>query len=358
MSVKTQIDGRRITVLVTGGAGYVGTHTIVQFLNDDIDVIVVDNTPQSDGRKPVNMQRVEELTGKSLQFYNESLNDVAALQNIFKRHRIDCVIHLAALKAVGDSVKKPLEYYENNVSGTLVLLNVMKEYGVKNIVFSSSATVYGLPSCLPMDESHPTGQSCTNPYGRTKYFIEEILRDLCHSDSQWKATCLRYFNPVGAHPSGRLGEDPNGVPNNLMPFVAQVAVGRRSKLLVFGSDYDTPDGTGVRDYIHIMDLADGHVVATRHVLDGQRNVNGWKAFNLGLGRGYSVLEVVSCFESVSGRKIPVELVERRPGDVAACYSDCSLAAKELSWNAKLTLKDMCADMWRWQSMNPDGYKSA
>jgi len=235
---------------------------------------------------------------------------------------------------------------------------VMKEFGVKSIVFSSSATVYGLPSYLPMDESHPTGQSCTNPYGRTKYFIEEILRDLCSSDPQWKAVCLRYFNPVGAHPSGRLGEDPNGVPNNLMPFVAQVAVGRRPKLLVFGSDYDTPDGTGVRDYIHIMDLADGHVAATRYILDKEKTVNGWKAFNLGLGKGYSVLEVVSCFQSTCGRKIDVELVERRDGDIAACYSDCSLAAKELSWNAKLTLNEMCADMWRWQSMNPNGYKSS
>ncbi|KZS19294.1 UDP-glucose 4-epimerase [Daphnia magna] len=349
-----------VVVLVTGGCGYVGTHTVVRLLEQNVQVVVVDNvawtTEGTEDSKPKSLQRVEELTGKAVAFHNIDISNGDALEKIFDSYRFDCVIHLAALKSVGDSCRLPLDYYRNNVAGTVTLLEVMKSHQVKKLVFSSSATVYGEPQYLPINEEHVTGQKVTNPYGRTKYFIEEILRDLCTSDPEWSAICLRYFNPVGAHPSGRIGEDPAGVPCNLMPYVAQVAVGRRPKLAVYGNDYPTPDGTGIRDYIHIMDLAEGHWAATKKILQNGSK-GSWLAYNLGLGRGYSVLDVVKCFESVSGRSIAVDFVCRRDGDVASSYSDCSLASSQLDWKASRTLTDMCTDMWRWQSINPNGYQS-
>ncbi|EFX83336.1 hypothetical protein DAPPUDRAFT_315823 [Daphnia pulex] len=357
----------QVVVLVTGGCGYVGTHTVLRLLEQNAQVVVVDNLAGvirgSDEKKPVSLERVEELAGKTVNFHNVDISDAEALDKIFKLYRFDCVIHLAALKSVGDSCSLPLDYYRNNVAGTITLLEVMKSHQVVKLVFSSSATVYGEPQYLPVDEQHVTGQRVTNPYGRTKYFIEEILRDLCTSDPKWSVICLRYFNPVGAHPSGRIGEDPAGVPCNLMPYVAQVAIGRLEKLAVYGNDYSTPDGTGVRDYIHIMDLAEGHWAATKKILKekgakaGEGVESSWLAYNLGLGRGYSVLDVVKCFESVSGRPIAVDFVKRREGDVASSYSDCSLAGSQLDWKASRTLTDMCRDMWNWQSINPNGYQS-
>nr|CAH0101447.1 unnamed protein product [Daphnia galeata] len=343
-----------VVVLVTGGCGYVGTHTVLQLLEQNVHVVVVDNlagvTRGNDEKKPTSLERVEELSGKTVDFHNVDINDAESLDKIFKLYRFDCVIHLAALKSVGDSCSLPLDYYRNNVAGTVTLLEIMKKNQVVKLVFSSSATVYGEPQYLPIDEQHVTGQRVTNPYGRSKYFIEEILRDLCTSDPKWSVICLRYFNPVGAHPSGRIGEDPAGVPCNLMPYVAQVAVGRLEKLAVYGNDYSTPDGTGVRDYIHIMDLAEGHWAATKKILkekgakageEGAGAGGSWLAYNLGLGRGYSVLDVVKCFESVSGRPIAVDFVQRREGDVASSYSDCSLAVRQLEWKASRTLTDMC-----------------
>lgn len=346
-----------LTILVTGGAGYVGSHTICELLNAGHNVICTDNLynafKQSDAALPESLRRVEELTGKSVVFYDTDIRDRDGLAAIFKRHKIDCVAHFAALKAVGESCRLPLQYYQNNVSGTCTLLETMAAANVFNFVYSSSATVYGEPQELPIKESHPTG-NCTNPYGKSKYFTEEILKDLCASDSRWNVISLRYFNPVGAHPSGKIGEDPNGEPNNLMPYIAQVAVGKRALLKVFGSDYETPDGTGVRDYIHIVDLADGHVYAINKL--GKDEIHGFITYNLGTGTGYSVLEMVKAFSKASGQDIPYELVDRRPGDIATSFADATVAKQDLGWVAKRGLDEMCADSWRWQHSNPNGFK--
>lgn len=335
------------TILVTGGAGYIGSHTCVELLLAGYDVVVVDNLCNS---KPESLVRVQQIAGRELKaFHHIDIADRDALRDVFGAHSIDAVIHFAALKAVGESVAQPLRYYGNNISGTVVLAETMAEAGVKALVFSSSATVYGDPASVPIREDFPTGP--TNPYGRTKWMMEYVLRDVAAADPAWRVALLRYFNPVGAHPSGRIGEDPNGIPNNLMPFVSQVAVGKRAKLSVFGGDYPTPDGTGVRDYIHVVDLAVGHVKALQRL--SQRE--GVLTLNLGTGRGYSVLEVVQAFERASGRKVPYEIVARRPGDVAQCYAETLLAERELGWRAERGIEEMCADSWRWQSNNPDGY---
>ncbi|KAJ8977956.1 hypothetical protein NQ317_008148 [Molorchus minor] len=347
------------TILVTGGAGYVGSHTVVELLKNNYTVIAIDNNVNcyATGKdKPESLKRVEKITGESVTYYNVDIRDKEALDKVFKLHKIDSVIHFAALKAVGESVQIPLTYYQNNVGGSSTLFEVMAKNGVKKLVFSSSATVYGTPQFLPITEKHPTGQGCTNPYGKTKYFVEEILKDVCTSDSDWKVVLLRYFNPVGAHESGLIGEDPSGIPNNLMPYISQVAVGRREKLQVFGSDYPTVDGTGVRDYIHISDLAIGHLKALERML--QPHYTSWKAYNLGTGRGYSVLEMVKAFSEVSGRQIKYELVERREGDIAACYADASLARAELNWTATRDIKAMCRDTWNWQKKNPKGFQTS
>ena len=333
-------------VLVTGGAGYIGSHTCVQLLNAGHDVVVVDNFSNS---KPMCLERVRQITGRELAVHAVDLRDESALDVVFDGHQIDMVIHFAGLKAVGESVEKPLEYYDNNVSGTLALLRVMGRHGVRDLIFSSSATVYGVPERVPIDESAPL--SATNPYGQTKLMIEEILRDLQASDARWSVTLLRYFNPVGAHPSGLIGEDPLGIPNNLVPYIAQVAVGKRERLRVFGDDYDTPDGTGVRDYIHVEDLAAGHLAA----LDTHAQDPGVHTYNLGTGRGISVLEMLASFEAACGTSLPHEIAPRRPGDVATCYADPSLAAEKLGWRATRGLGEMTADAWRWQSQNPDGF---
>lgn len=347
-----------LTILVTGGAGYVGSHTTLELLNAGHKVICVDNLHNAhrnkDEQLPESLKRVEQLTGKSVIFLSTDIRDSNALLEIFRTHKIDCVAHFAALKAVGESCRQPLQYYQNNITGTSVLLEAMAASGVYKFVYSSSATVYGEPQSLPITETHPTG-NCTNPYGKSKYFTEEILKDLCASDSRWQVIALRYFNPVGAHPSGQIGEDPNGEPNNLMPYISQVAVGKRDKLKVFGSDYPTKDGTGVRDYIHIVDLAEGHVHAIDKLAEGK--IHGFVAYNLGTGTGYSVLEMVTAFEAASGRKVPYELVDRRPGDVATSYADASLAERELGWKAKRGLQEMCDDTWRWQHQNPNGFKT-
>ncbi len=335
------------TILVTGGAGYIGSHTCVELLAAGYEVLVVDNFSNS---KPEALRRVEEIAGRKLgAFYRADIRDKAALREVFKAHAIDAVIHFAALKAVGESVAKPLMYYENNIAGTVALAEVMAEAGVKSLVFSSSATVYGDPASVPIREDFPTGP--TNPYGRTKWMMEFVLSDLAAADPEWRVALLRYFNPVGAHASGRIGEDPNGLPNNLMPYVSQVAVGRLPQLRVFGGDYPTPDGTGVRDYIHVVDLAVGHVAAVRRLTERQ----GVLTVNLGTGRGYSVIEVVKAFEKASGRPVPFEIVARRPGDVAQCYAEPGLAERELGWRAERGIDEMCADAWRWQSSNPEGY---
>ncbi|XP_074640872.1 UDP-glucose 4-epimerase-like isoform X2 [Tubulanus polymorphus] len=335
-------------VLVTGGAGYVGSHTVIEIIAAGYTPIIVDNMHNANEES---IRRVEELVGKKITFYNLNILDKAALNEIFQKHKIYCVIHFAALKAVGESMEIPLAYYKNNVGGTIALLEVMKENKCVNFVFSSSATVYGTPEKLPIDENHPTG-GCTNPYGKSKYFIEEILKDLCFAEKDWNVMILRYFNPVGAHKSGRIGEDPNGIPNNLMPFIAQVAVGRRPHLNVFGNDYDTPDGTGVRDYIHVVDLAIGHVSALKKIDENC----GLKIYNLGTGVGYSVLQMAAGFEKASGKKIPYKIADRRPGDIGSVYADCSLALNEMGWKAERGLDEMCADNWRWQSQNPFGFK--
>lgn len=333
-------------ILLTGGAGYIGSHTCVELLSAGYDVVVVDNLSNS-SRESIN--RVEKITGKPISFYEIDILDFNGLQRVFREHQISSVIHFAGLKAVGESVDKPLEYYWNNISGTVALCQVMQEFDVRDIVFSSSATVYGDPASLPIKEGFPT--SATNPYGRSKLVIEEILKDLNVSDSRWNVSLLRYFNPVGAHKSGMIGEDPSGIPNNLMPYIAQVASGKLESLSVFGNDYTTVDGTGVRDYIHVVDLAKGHLKALEYM---QQN-SGVNVFNLGTGEGYSVMEMVSAFEQASGKKIPYKFVERRPGDIAACYADPTLAEKELVWKAELGLEQMCADTWRWQKNNPQGY---
>ncbi|HDP25114.1 MAG TPA: UDP-glucose 4-epimerase GalE [Deltaproteobacteria bacterium] len=336
----------RRQVLVTGGAGYIGSHTCVELLGAGFDVIVVDNLSNS---KEESLARVREITGKPLTFIRSDLLDEAAIKALFKAHRIDAVIHFAGLKAVGESVELPLNYYHNNLTGTMVLCKAMQEHGVKNIVFSSSATVYGEPATVPIREDFPLGPS--NPYGRTKLMIEEILKDLHASDPGWNAALLRYFNPVGAHASGRIGEDPSGIPNNLLPYVTQVAIGHLPQLRVFGSDYPTHDGTGVRDYIHVVDLAIGHL----HALEKLFSNPGIVTYNLGTGRGYSVLDVVHAFERASGRTVPYTLVDRRPGDIAVCFADPARAKKDLGWSAKRGLEEMCADAWRWQKANPKGY---
>jgi len=336
-----------MAILVTGGAGYIGSHTTLELLKADFEVIVVDNLSNS---KEESLKRVQKLSGKTLQFYKADLLDKLALQKIFHVHDIDAVIHFAGLKAVGESVEKPLEYYHNNITGTLVLCEVMKEYEVKNIVFSSSATVYGDPESVPIKED--ARLSTTNPYGRTKHMIEEILRDLHVADSNWNVAILRYFNPVGAHPSGEIGEDPNGIPNNLMPYIAQVAIGKLPKLSVFGDDYPTKDGTGVRDFIHVVDLSLGHLNALEKLEENP----GVVTYNLGTGRGYSVLEMISAFEEASGQKIPYEIVDRRPGDIAECYADPTKAERELGWKAERGIDEMCRDAWRWQSKNPQGFE--
>jgi UDP-glucose 4-epimerase len=332
--------------LVTGGAGYIGSHTCVELLNAGHEVVVVDNLINS---KEESLKRVQELAGKPLEFHKVDLLDREGLAAVFDRAPVDAVIHFAGLKAVGESVAMPLRYYHNNITGTLILCEVMAQHGVKNLVFSSSATVYGDPSKMPITEDMPL--SATNPYGRTKLMIEEILCDLYVSDHAWNIALLRYFNPVGAHASGRIGEDPNGIPNNLVPYIAQVAVGKLAELRVFGDDYPTPDGTGVRDYIHVVDLALGHLKA----LEKLRSNPGVVSYNLGTGRGYSVLEVLAAFEKVAGKPIPYRIVDRRPGDVAASYADPAKANRELGWSAGRDIDEMCADVWRWQSNNPNGY---
>lgn len=334
------------TILVTGGAGYIGSHTCLELLEAGYQVVVIDNLSNS---KVESLVRVQDIAAKSLSFAELDVLDKAAMAEVFSQYSIDAVIHFAGLKAVGESVGMPLAYYQNNISGTLNLLEVMNAAGVKNIVFSSSATVYGDPESLPIKESFPI--SATNPYGRSKLIIEEMLRDLYVSDAEWNIEILRYFNPVGAHESGRIGEDPNGIPNNLMPYISQVAVGKLDKLSVYGDDYLTVDGTGVRDYIHVVDLAKGHIKALQKLAE----VPGCITHNLGTGQGYSVLEMVSAFSQASGKEVPFQIVGRRAGDIAACYADAALAQKELGWIAKKGLREMCEDAWNWQSKNPTGY---
>lgn len=336
-------------ILVTGGAGYIGSHTTLQLLQNDYEVVVIDNLSNA-SRDSLN--RVESITGKHVVFYPVDILDIDALRQVFTTHPFDAVIHFAGLKAVGESVQHPVTYYHNNVVGTLKLVQVMTEFKVSNLVFSSSATVYGDPTELPIRETMPTGAT-TNPYGTSKHMIERILTDHQVADPQWNVVILRYFNPVGAHPSGLIGEDPNGIPNNLMPFISQTAMGKRDKLRVFGNDYDTADGTGIRDYIHVVDLAAGHLKS----LERLQQMQGCEVFNLGTGVGYSVLDMVKAFETASQRPVPFDIVDRRPGDIAACYADPALAKAVLGWEAKLNLDDMCRDAWRWQSNNPDGYQS-
>lgn len=335
-----------MTVLVTGGAGYIGSHAAVELLQSGYDIVIVDNLLNSSKES---IKRVKEITGKDFPFYEEDLLNYNAINNIFNKHSIDSVIHFAGLKAVGESVEIPLTYYHNNITGTLNLLNIMMKHNVKKLVFSSSATVYGNPEQVPISESAPL--SATNPYGRTKLMIEEMLRDLYNSDNTWRIALLRYFNPIGAHNSGRIGENPNGIPNNLMPYISQVAVGKREKLYVFGNDYDTHDGTGVRDYIHVVDLVKGHIKALEYLNEN----TGVEAFNLGTGTGYSVLDLVKTFSEVNNVEIPYEITSRRPGDVAICYANPEKAEKMLKWKAEYDLRTMCQDSWRWQSQNPNGF---
>ncbi len=331
-------------ILVTGGAGYIGSHTTVELLDRGYEVVVVDNYVNS---SPKCIQRVEQITGKKVTCYNVDIRDEKGLSEVFDKHHIDSVIHFAGLKAVGESVAKPLEYYENNVGGTFVLLNVMRKHNVKSIVFSSSATVYGDPERLPIDEE--CSLHTTNPYGTTKLMIEQILKDMYVSDNSWAITLLRYFNPVGAHSSGLIGEDPVGIPNNLTPYIAQVACGKLPYLKVFGNDYNTPDGTGVRDYIHVVDLAVGHIKAI------EKSTPGVHIYNLGTGKGYSVLEVLHAFEKACGHKLPYKFEPRRPGDIAICYASTEKANRELGWKAQYDIDDMCSSLWNWQTKNPDGF---
>ena len=334
-------------ILITGGAGYIGSHTALELLNEGYEVVIYDNLGNSSRES---IKRVEELTGKSMSFYEGDVLDAPSLTAMFEKEKVDAVIHCAALKAVGESVRKPLEYYHNNITGTLTLMDVMRKVGVKNIVFSSSATVYGSPEVMPITEDCVKGQ-CTNPYGWTKSMMEQIMTDLQKSDPEWNVILLRYFNPVGAHKSGRIGEDPKGIPNNLMPYISQVAVGKLEKLGVFGDDYDTPDGTGVPDYIHVVDLAVGHVKAIDYIFTNP----GLDVINLGTGVGYSVLDMVKAFSRACGKEIPYEIKPRRAGDIAMCYADPAKALKVLGWKAEHGLDEMCEDTWRWQSANPNGY---
>ncbi|MFA5905560.1 MAG: UDP-glucose 4-epimerase GalE [Desulfobacula sp.] len=334
-------------ILVTGGAGYIGSHTCIELLNENYDLVVLDNLSNSSEES---LTRVKKITGKSFDFYKTDLLDIEGVKSIFSDHKIDAVIHFAGLKAVGESVSIPLKYFHNNITGTLNLLEVMKDAGVKNIVFSSSATVYGDPASLPIKEDFPL--SATNPYGRTKLMIEEIMQDLHRSDKNWNIALLRYFNPVGAHSSGEIGEDPAGIPNNLVPYISRVAVGSLPEVNVFGNDYDTPDGTGVRDYIHVVDLALGHI----RTLPKLFTHPGIIVYNLGTGQGYSVLEMIKGFEGASGKKISYKISARRPGDIAACWADPSKAFLELGWKAEKTVFDMCKDTWNWQKKNPEGFR--
>lgn len=336
-----------MSILVTGGAGYIGSHTVVELIKLGKEVVIVDNLSNS---SILVLDRIEEITGKRPTFYELDVADKAALRSVFEKEPIEAAIHFAGYKAVGESVEKPVMYYENNIMSTLALVEVMAEFGVKKIVFSSSATVYGLNNPSPLVENMPT--SATNPYGYTKVMLEQILRDLEVSDKEWSVALLRYFNPIGAHESGLIGEDPAGIPNNLMPFIAQVAVGKRAELSVFGNDYDTVDGTGVRDYIHVVDLALGHIKALEKISD----TTGVYTYNLGSGQGTSVLELVQAFEKVNGVKVPYKIVDRRPGDVATCYANADKALAELNWKTEKTIEDMCRDTWNWQSKNPNGYK--
>ena len=335
-----------MAVLVTGGAGYIGSHTVIELLDNGYEVVVVDNLSNS---KETSLERVKKITGKTFKFYKNDVCDIDALDNIFKSEKIDSIIHFAGLKAVGESVAKPIEYFDNNLVSTLNLLKTMRKYGCKNIVFSSSATVYGKPKSVPIKEDFEL--SATNPYGRTKLFIEEILRDVYKADPSMNIALLRYFNPIGAHKSGLIGEDPNGIPNNLMPYITQVAIGKLPRLRVFGNDYATHDGTGVRDYIHVLDLAHGHLLALKKL----EQTPGLVTYNLGPGQGSSVLDMVNAFIKATGKDIPYEIVERRPGDIDECYADPALAESEIGFKAKYDLEEMCADSWRWQSSNPNGY---
>ena len=336
-----------MSILVTGGVGFIGSHTVVELQNAGYDVVVLDNLCNAN---PKVLDRIEAITGKKVPFYKADIRDREALNEIFEKESIDSVIHFAGLKAVGESVQNPLEYYDNNISGTLVLVDVMRQHGCKNIIFSSSATVYGDPAFVPITEECPKGV-CTNPYGWTKSMLEQILSDIQKADNEWNVVLLRYFNPIGAHKSGTIGENPNGIPNNLMPYITQVAVGKREELGVFGDDYDTPDGTGVRDYIHVVDLALGHVKALKKIEENA----GLKIYNLGTGCGYSVLDVVHNFEKASGVKIPYSIKPRRAGDIATCYADAAKAKEELGWEAQYGILEMCEDSWRWQKNNPNGY---
>ncbi len=334
-------------ILVTGGAGFIGSHTVLELLNKNYEVVVVDNFSNSSFES---IRRVQKITGKTVTFYETDIRDRAAMEKIFAEHKFDAVIHFAAFKAVGESCRMPLKYYENNISGTVSLLQIMEKYNVKKIIFSSSATVYGDPERLPLDEN--CRLSTTNPYGSTKLMMENIMQDVQKADKEWNIILLRYFNPVGAHESGLIGEDPKGIPNNLMPYVAQVASGKLQCINVFGNDYDTPDGTGVRDYIHVVDLALGHIAAIEHC-----NEAGVHIYNLGTGHGYSVLDMIHAFEKACGKELPYKICERRPGDVAACYACPDKAKKELHWEAKFGIEEMCASQWKWQSGNPRGYEA-
>ena len=336
-------------ILVTGGAGYIGSHTCVELLNDGHEVIVIDNFVNS---SPESISRVEQITGKKVTLYEGDIRDEKILSRIFKEHTIDFVIHFAGLKAVGESCEKPIEYYNNNLYGTLVLVETMRKHGCKKIVFSSSATVYGTPESLPLSEESKVGGT-TNPYGTSKYFQEIMLKDIYASDQEWTVVLLRYFNPVGAHESGMIGEDPKGIPNNLTPFIAKVAIGELKEIGVFGDDYPTPDGTGVRDYIHVVDLAKGHVAAIDKIKE-----SGVFVYNLGTGIGYSVLDVIHAFEKACGKKLPYAVKPRRAGDIAACYADASKAERELGWKAELGIDEMCSSLWNWQTKNPNGYRKA
>ena len=336
-----------MAILVTGGAGYIGSHTVVELQNAGYDVVVVDNLCNSSEKA---LDRVSKITGKPVKFYKADILDRDAMNEVFDKEEIDSCIHFAGLKAVGESVAKPWEYYENNIAGTLTLVDVMRKHNVKNIIFSSSATVYGDPAIIPITEECPKGQ-CTNPYGWTKSMLEQILTDIQKADPEWNVVLLRYFNPIGAHKSGLIGEDPKGIPNNLLPYVAQVAIGKLQCINVFGNDYDTPDGTGVRDYIHVVDLARGHVKAIQKLADK----DGVNIYNLGTGKGYSVLDVIHAFEKACGKKLPYVIKPRRAGDIATCYSKCDKAAAELGWTAQYDIDEMCADSWNWQTKNPNGY---
>lgn len=338
-----------MAILVTGGAGYIGSHTCVELLNAGYEVVVMDNLCNSSEES---LRRVEKITGKQVKFYLVDLLDQASMEDIFSKEKIDSVIHFAGLKAVGESVAKPLEYYHNNITGTLLLCDVMRKHSVKNIVFSSSATVYGDPAFVPITEECPKGQ-ITNPYGQTKSMLEQILTDIQKADQEWNVVLLRYFNPIGAHKTGLIGEDPKGIPNNLVPYIAQVAVGKLNCLGVYGDDYPTHDGTGVRDYIHVVDLAVGHVKALKKITEK----SGVSVYNLGTGNGYSVLDVVKAYEKACGKTIKYEIKPRRAGDIATCYADAAKAKAELSWEAERGIEEMCEDSWRWQSNNPDGYRS-